>query len=147
MGACFQLTSGRHNHRGAVCIARLIPGELLVIHRCHHTEQDGSTRQVCASCDRLVSRATAQDNVSPLTAHSQEDFVPGEHGRLAIQDGRTIADTINKLLTWPFALKFATRDFHPADHVSFASQHEGAQPVKSEHTIANPENPQETQTT
>ena len=34
-----------------------------------------------------------------------------------------------------------------ANHVSFASQHEGAQPFTSRHTIHNPENYEETLTT
>lgn len=54
---------------------------------------------------------------------------------------------INNLLIYPFELKIATRDYHPADHISFASQHAGAQPFTSTHTITNPENEEEKQTT
>lgn len=36
-------------------------------------------------------------------------------------------------------MKFATQDFHPRDHISFASQHPGAQPYISTHIIRNPE--------
>ncbi|KAH9828486.1 Isochorismatase hydrolase [Teratosphaeria destructans] len=76
----------------------------------------------------------------------QNDFCP-PNGTLAVEGGRDIARTINELLSYPFALKLATRDFHPADHISFASQHPGKQPFTSEHTIVNPENAREMQRT
>lgn len=69
----------------------------------------------------------------------QEDFCE-PNGSLAVKDGRDLAPTWNKLLDLPFEVKLATRDYHPADHISFASQHSGKQPFTSEHTIANPEN-------
>ena len=37
--------------------------------------------------------------------------------------GRDIASTINNLLSLPFALKIATKDAHPQNHVSFANSH------------------------
>ncbi|WPH01650.1 Hypothetical protein R9X50_00450000 [Acrodontium crateriforme] len=76
----------------------------------------------------------------------QEDFCP-PNGSLAVNDGRSIAPAINHLLSLPFALKVATRDYHPVDHISFATQHPGAQPFVSQHTITSPENKDETQTT
>ena len=81
-----------------------------------------------------------------LVIDLQEDFCEPK-GALAVKDGRSVAKTINHLLTMPFALKLATRDYHPANHISFASQHADAQPFTSQHTISNPENPQEKQTT
>ena len=48
-------------------------------------------------------------------------------------------DYIEIILEKSFKLKFATRDYHPPDHISFASQHPGAQPFVSKHTIRNPE--------
>jgi len=68
-------------------------------------------------------------------------------GSLAVAEGRSIAPTINKLLTFPFILKIATKDWHPADHISFASNHEAPdnQPFVSIATITNPLNPSETQ--
>ena len=69
----------------------------------------------------------------------QEDFCE-PNGSLAVKDGRDLAPTWNKLLDLPFKVKLATRDYHPADHISFASQHSEKQPFTSEHTIANPEN-------
>lgn len=78
----------------------------------------------------------------------QEDFCP-PNGALAVQDGRAIVPTVNRLLALPFALKVATKDFHPPDHVSFASNHAAPDnvPFVTTITIANPLNPAETQTT
>lgn len=46
-----------------------------------------------------------------------------QNGALAVPGGRDIAPTINHLLSLPFTLKIATRDFHPWDHVSFDISH------------------------
>lgn len=56
---------------------------------------------------------------------------------------------VNELLALPFALKIATKDFHPQDHVSFASNHAAPNnvPFTSTITIRNPLNPEECQTT
>lgn len=76
----------------------------------------------------------------------QEDFCE-QKGSLAIKGARELAPVINELLNLPgFAFKFATQDFHPSDHVSFALQHPGAVPTKSTYTIKNPQNERETQT-
>ena len=40
-----------------------------------------------------------------------------------MEGGRDIALTINNLLSLPFALKIATKDAHPQNHVSFANSH------------------------
>ena len=69
----------------------------------------------------------------------QEDFCE-PNGSLAVKDGRKVAPVWNDLLSLPFALKLATRDYHPRDHISFASQHSGKEPFTSTHTIKNPEN-------
>lgn len=63
--------------------------------------------------------------------------------------GRDIVPTINELLSLPFALKVATKDFHPQDHISFASNHPAPnnKPFESTVTITNPNNPNETQET
>jgi nicotinamidase-related amidase len=44
----------------------------------------------------------------------------------------------------PFVIKIATKDHHPRDHISFASNHEGKKPFTSLATIINPHNPEET---
>lgn len=47
-----------------------------------------------------------------------------QNGSLAVQDGRTLAPLINDLLSQPgFVTRIATQDYHPADHISFASNH------------------------
>src|SRR4051812_41223228 len=52
----------------------------------------------------------------------QNDFVPG--GALAVPGGDEIIDVVNKLQPY-FDLVVATQDWHPSNHKSFASQHEG----------------------
>jgi len=78
----------------------------------------------------------------------QEDFCP-PNGSLAVQNGRDIALVVNDLLSLPFLLKVATKDWHPQDHISFASNHPPPNniPFTSEITITNPHNPSESQTT
>ncbi|KAL6714004.1 NAD(+) salvage pathway protein [Lecanora helva] len=53
-----------------------------------------------------------------LVVDMQEDFCP-PHGTLPIAGAREIVPLINELLALPFALKIATQDFHPPDHISF----------------------------
>ncbi|MEM7316350.1 MAG: bifunctional nicotinamidase/pyrazinamidase [Planctomycetota bacterium] len=52
----------------------------------------------------------------------QNDFVPG--GALAVEGGDQVVAVANELMP-KFDLVIATQDWHPADHLSFASQHEG----------------------
>jgi nicotinamidase/pyrazinamidase len=52
----------------------------------------------------------------------QNDFLPG--GALAVDKGDLVIPTINRLQE-NFELVVATQDWHPAEHKSFASQHEG----------------------
>lgn len=82
-----------------------------------------------------------------IVVDMQEDFCE-PNGSLAVKGGREVVTVINELLSYPgFTLKIATQDFHPKDHISFASNHTGKEAFKSEHTIRNPENESETQTT
>lgn len=55
----------------------------------------------------------------------QNDFMPG--GSLAVPDADRIVPTINKI-QHKFDLVVASQDWHPQDHVSFASNHEGKSP-------------------
>ena len=55
----------------------------------------------------------------------QNDFTPS--GALPIPEGDSIVPLINQLQQ-KFDLVVATQDWHPADHQSFAIQHEGKQP-------------------
>lgn len=55
----------------------------------------------------------------------QYDFLPG--GNLAVSGGDEIVPLINKLAS-KFANVVLTQDWHPANHISFASQHPGKAP-------------------
>ena len=60
----------------------------------------------------------------------QPDFMPG--GALATADGDEIVAPVQRLLAADrFGLCAATQDWHPADHVSFASRHDGAEPMET----------------
>lgn len=75
----------------------------------------------------------------------QEDFCPPS-GSLAIPQGRDIAPTVNELLSLPsFAVRIATQDWHPADHISFAANHHSPpkQPFVDSATVVNPHNASE----
>ncbi len=58
----------------------------------------------------------------------QPTFMPG--GELPVAGGHEVVPVINRLLS-RFPRAFATQDWHPANHISFASQHEGRQPYDS----------------
>ena len=60
-------------------------------------------------------------------------------------EGRTIIPKINELLALPFDVKVATKDFHPKDHISFASNHPAPnnKPFESTYRIVNPYNSNE----
>ena len=55
----------------------------------------------------------------------QNDFCPG--GALAVAGGDEIVPLINQLQE-RFSVVVATQDWHPGDHLSFASSHPGAEP-------------------
>ena len=57
----------------------------------------------------------------------QNDFCPG--GALAVPEGDQIIPGINALMA-EFAAVILTQDWHPADHLSFASQHRGRAPME-----------------
>ncbi|KAI1811827.1 isochorismatase [Poronia punctata] len=67
----------------------------------------------------------------------QEDFCP-PNGSLPVPGGRAIAASINKLLDLHFVLKVATKDWHPPNHISFATNHVGKKPYVDFVTIVNP---------
>ena len=62
----------------------------------------------------------------------QPTFMPG--GELPVADGAAIVPVINRLLG-RFGHAFATQDWHPPGHASFASAHPGRQPYD---TVAMP---------
>ncbi|KAH8693779.1 putative isochorismatase family hydrolase [Talaromyces proteolyticus] len=58
-----------------------------------------------------------------IVVDMQEDFCP-PNGSLAVGDARSIAPLINSLLELPiFAIRIGTQDWHPQNHISFASNH------------------------
>lgn len=89
---------------------------------------------LCKSFTRNISRPA---NRSPLKA-----------GALAVPDALSILPTLNTLLALPFAQKIATRDAHPAHHISFASSHPAPNntPFESTAEATNPLNSAEKST-
>ena len=57
-----------------------------------------------------------------IIVDAQNDFMPG--GSLAVPDGDKIVPVINSIQN-KFDLVVATQDWHPQNHVSFASNHHG----------------------
>jgi len=58
----------------------------------------------------------------------QPDFLPG--GSLPVEDGDAILDGVRRLMESDlFELQAATQDWHPPEHVSFAANHDGAEPM------------------
>jgi len=64
-----------------------------------------------------------KSHVALLVIDVQNDFCPG--GALAVAGGDEIVPLVNRLAAG-FSTVVITQDWHPADHVSFAAQHEGA---------------------
>ena len=60
----------------------------------------------------------------------QYDFVPG--GALAVPHGDEIVPLVNRLGA-RFANVVLTQDWHPRDHISFASSHPGRKPFETIH--------------
>jgi nicotinamidase/pyrazinamidase len=58
----------------------------------------------------------------------QPTFMPG--GSLPTPNGNLVLTPINDLLQRPFGVRFATQDWHPPGHVSFASRHAGYSPMQ-----------------
>ncbi len=67
----------------------------------------------------------------------QPTFMPG--GELPVADGAAVLPVINRLLRRVFVHAFATQDWHPRGHTSFASAHSGRKPFD---TIATHYGPQ-----
>ena len=60
-----------------------------------------------------------------LLVDIQNDFIPG--GALEVKNGDEIIEVANTVMKY-FDHVIATQDWHPADHKSFASRHEGKNP-------------------
>jgi nicotinamidase/pyrazinamidase len=61
-----------------------------------------------------------------LIVDVQHDFLPG--GALPVPDGHAILPVINRIQA-RYDLVAVTQDWHPPDHLSFASQHRGLKPL------------------
>ena len=68
------------------------------------------------------------DSDALIVVDVQNDFCPG--GALAIRDGDAVVPVINRLAR-AFKHVIITQDWHPAGHMSFASQHPGKKPYES----------------
>jgi nicotinamidase/pyrazinamidase len=72
---------------------------------------------------------TIDDRTALILVDVQPDFMPG--GTLACHDGDAIVPGIGRLLRERvFRHVVATQDWHPREHVSFASIHPGATPFE-----------------
>jgi nicotinamidase/pyrazinamidase len=69
--------------------------------------------------------ATDASPAALIVIDVQNDFCPG--GALAVVGGDTIVSQINAAMH-AHAAVILTQDWHPADHASFAANHEGAAP-------------------
>lgn len=63
-----------------------------------------------------------------LIIDAQLDFMPG--GSLAVENGDQIVSHIN-LIQPQYNLVIATQDWHPQNHMSFASNHDGHKPFEN----------------
>jgi nicotinamidase/pyrazinamidase len=63
-----------------------------------------------------------------LVVDVQPDFMPG--GALPVAGGDAVLPVINRLQP-RFPMVVATQDWHPADHLSFSSQHAGKAPFET----------------
>ncbi len=69
-----------------------------------------------------------RDRSALLLVDIQPDFMPG--GSLPVAEGDAILHGVAALMESDlFGLQVATQDWHPDDHVSFASNHEGRAPM------------------
>lgn len=71
-----------------------------------------------------------KDLAALILVDIQPDFMPG--GGLAVEEGDRILPGVGALMEsgW-FGTMAATQDWHPAAHVSFASRHQGRQPLET----------------
>jgi nicotinamidase/pyrazinamidase len=71
---------------------------------------------------------TVDDRSVLLVVDVQNDFLPG--GGLAVPKGDEVIPVVNRLAR-RFANVVLTQDWHPADHLSFASRHPGRKPFET----------------
>jgi nicotinamidase/pyrazinamidase len=84
----------------------------------------------------LVAAAQPAANAALIIVDVQVGFLPG--GNLPVPDGDAVVPVINALAR-RYRNVLLTQDWHPADHLSFASQHPGRRPFD---TVQMPYGPQ-----
>ncbi|KAF8420147.1 hypothetical protein L210DRAFT_3575134, partial [Boletus edulis BED1] len=57
-----------------------------------------------------------------LVVDMQVDFITGS---LAVPDGPSVIDPVKEIIKLPFHARYASKDWHPRGHISFASTHPG----------------------
>lgn len=67
------------------------------------------------------------ENEALIVIDLQNDFCGG--GALAVPDACAVVEPVNALME-DFAVIVLSQDWHPEDHRSFASQHEGKEPLE-----------------
>ncbi|QRV72667.1 isochorismatase domain-containing protein 2 [Ceratobasidium sp. AG-Ba] len=76
----------------------------------------------------VMAEATPRNKTALMLVDIQYDFLP-PNGSLAVTNGTDILPAVYDLLDHKhFDAYFASQDWHPKDHVSFASAHPGEQP-------------------
>ena len=85
----------------------------------------------------MAAEITPGDGDVLLVVDVQNDFCPG--GALAVPDGEQVVAVINRLAD-RFGHMVATQDWHPAGHLSFASNHPGRQPFETIEVAYGPQN-------
>lgn len=78
-------------------------------------------------------------NAALIVVDLQEDFLP-PNGSLAVREGREVINVINEVIRqhkWRIIL--ASKDWHPQDHCSFASNNRRVKPFENT-TFKNPDN-------
>ena len=78
---------------------------------------------------KLKKKIRITENDALIIVDVQNDFIPG--GRLPVEEGDQIVKGINsigKIFNENDGLIVLTQDWHPQDHLSFASNHPGKEP-------------------
>jgi nicotinamidase/pyrazinamidase len=82
-----------------------------------------------------VSLTFAQEKIAVIVVDVQGDFTTAKKGTLAVPDTdekflKKVSDTTVKLKKQGIVI-YGTQDWHPADHISFATNHPGKKPFEA----------------
>jgi len=82
-----------------------------------------------------VSLTFAQEKIAVIVVDVQGDFTTAKKGTLAVPDTdekflKKVSDATVKLKKQGIVI-YATQDWHPADHISFATNHPGKKPFEA----------------